>query len=387
MKFSDRRWAAQRAIASALAVLPACAAAPSSSGAVAEVYVPPDAGEAQQLADPDASGPGAETRGTAAMTLLPPGDPVEAVFNTGYFAKARDVIQTAQKKLRIVQFEVSSGDYSGILLAAVIKAKQRGVDVRVLFDEEVTYNKDAVAQLQAAGVTVKFDSPKIRTHAKVVASEQGFVIGSTNWSTSSMSKNNETDLLVRDDAAITQLHAWLDKLWADSSKSLAMPGGSSKQIQLYADGGFFPLVAPLIDAAKTRILLCTYGMNIDTGNASAQVTQLVQKIAAAQKRGVQVRVLLDQSSDWNDVGTDINAESGAYLQKLGLQVRADAKTVITHAKFLVVDDALVAGSNNWGYGGMQGYHEVGGKVTQSAPVAAYVNYFEKLWADSTALAP
>ncbi|MBM4343116.1 MAG: hypothetical protein FJ100_07030 [Deltaproteobacteria bacterium] len=346
-----------------------------------------DAGRAAETGQADASAPGSETVGTAPIAALPPGDPIEIANNGAYFGRARDVIQTAQKKLRIVQFEVTQGDGPQLLVAATIKAHQRGVDVRVLLDEEVPYNADALAQLKAAGVQAKYDSPKLRTHAKVVASEQGFVVGSTNWSTPSMTKNNETNVLVRDPAAVTQLHAWIDKLWADSGKSQPMVAGKSTVAPLYADGGYAAVVGPLVDAAKTRIWLCTYGMNLDPANASSPVTQLAQKVAAAHQRGVQVRIALDQSGDWAELGNDVNADSAAHLVKMGLDVRSDPKSVVTHAKFVVVDDAVVLGSNNWGYGGMQAYHEIGCKTVHAPAVAGLADYFDKLWTVSTPFAP
>ena len=339
-------------------------------------------------ADPDAAPtPGDDTVGQTTTTSLPPGDPVQWVANTQYFPKARDVILTAQTKLRIVQFELAKGDTVGLLVAAIIKAKQRGVDVKVLLDDEVTYNADVVAQLKAAGVVAKLDGPKLRTHAKVVASEQGALIGSTNWSATSMTKNNETNLLLRDPAAVTAVHAWVDKLYGNPTVSVPMPKASSKLVTLYADGGYFGVAAPLVDAAKQRILLCTYGMNIDQNSATAEVTQLAQKLGKAVARGVDVQVLLDQSADPTEIGNDINAASGSYLAKLGCKVRNDPGTVTTHAKFLIVDDALVLGSNNWGYGGFAGYHEIGAKTLETAPVQAAADYFGKIWLVSTDLVP
>ncbi len=383
---SRARWATVCVLAAAGAL--ACAA--PESAATVTVYAGSDVADASLAAEittADAPAPGSDTVGVGPTTLLPPGEPIEAVNNGSYFARARDVIQTAQKKLRIVQFEVTQGDGPQLLLAATIKAHQRGVDVRVLLDEEVPYNADALAQLKAAGVNAKYDSPKLRTHAKIVASEQGFVLGSTNWSSPSMTKNNETNVLVRDEAAIAQLHAWIDKLWSDSSKNQSIGSGKSVVAPLYADGGYAAVLGPLVDAAKTRVWLCTYGMNLDPSSASSPVTQMANKLAAAKKRGVQVRVALDQSGDWAEVGNDINAASASHLLKMGLEVHSDPTSVVTHAKFVLVDDTLILGSNNWGYGGMQLYHEIGCKTAHANTVSTLSTYFDKLWAASTPFAP
>ena len=366
-------------LAALLAALAACAPVAAPAG---QTYQPAADGssEGDAAAGSDTAGPGADVSGQTAATALPAGDPVELANNSAYFSRARDVIQTAQTKLRIVQFDTGFGDGPDLLLAAVLNAKARGVNVWVLLDEEVSYNKTTYDKLKAAGVNVKFDGVALRTHAKVVASEQGFVIGSTNWSSSSISKNNETNVLVRDAAAVTQLHSWLDKLWSKPTVHIAMPTGKSKVLSLYADGGYAAVAGPAIDAAKTRILLCTYGMNIDPNSTTSSVTQLADKLGKAVKRGVEVRVLLDQSGDWAEVGNDINAASGEYLKKLGATVYSDPVDKITHAKFLVIDEAVILGSNNWGYGGFQNYHEVGLKTAESKVVGGLVDYFDKIWA-------
>lgn len=358
--------------------LTGCAPAATPAG---QVYQP----AADVAPESDTAGPGADVSGQAAATLLPAGDPIELANNSAYFSRARDVIQTAQTKLRIVQFDTGMGDAPDLLVAAVILAKERGVNVWVLLDEEVPYNKTTYDKLKAAGVNVKFDGVALRTHAKIVASEQGFVIGSTNWSSTSITKNNETNVLVRDAAAVTQLHSWLDKLWTKPTVHVAMPSGKSTVAKLYADGGYAAVAGPAIDAATTRILLCTYGMNIDPNSSTSSVTLLAEKLGKAVKRGVKVRVLLDQSGDWAEVGNDINAASAEVLKKLGATVYADPVSKITHAKFLVVDDAVVLGSNNWGYGGFENYHEVGLKTAESKVVAGLVDYFDKIWALSTPL--
>jgi hypothetical protein len=47
---------------------------------------------------------------------------------------------------------------------------------------------------------------------------------------------------------------------------------------------------------------------------------------------------------------------------------------------LVADGVLVLGSNNWGYGGFQSYHEVGIKTSEVKVVQGIVDYFDKIWA-------
>jgi phosphatidylserine/phosphatidylglycerophosphate/cardiolipin synthase-like enzyme len=170
-------------------------------------------------------------------------------------------------------------------------------------------------------------------------------------------------------------------LWSTPAVNVPMGAAKSAAVPLFADGGYYDATAPLIDAAKTSIRLCTYGMNVDPKDTSSKVTKLVNKLGAAVKRGVKVQVLLDTSPDFADIGNDINAGSAAYLKTLGCEVRSDPDTVITHAKFIVMDGVAVLGSNNWGYGGFQSYHEIGTRILDAKPVQGLADYFDKIWND------
>lgn len=310
---------------------------------------------------------------------LPAGPVLELKANGDYLGGALAVIQTAHTQLDITQFETTNGSYLDILLGAVKEAQHRGVQVRVLLDDEIANNLAVVNLLKAAGVQAKLDSPKLRTHIKLIRSEQGFVLGSTNWSQSSMQYNNETNFLVRDVNANAVTAKYFTTLWTDSSKPVAATTSSDKNVAIYADGGYQTVVQPLVKAAKTRILLCTYGMNTD----DSRVKAVLADVQAAVKRGVQVQAVLDQSPA--DFGGDpsVNADAGKYLKTLGIDVRNDSQSVITHAKFIVIDDTVVLGSNNWGYGGFVGYHEAGVRSSFPDAVTAVVTYFSKLWASAT----
>ncbi len=338
---------------------------------------------------------------------LPPGPPVEFVSNSVYYVRALDVIQLADEKLDIAQFEVmASADYlynNGAaysyvdkLVDEVIAAHKRGVFVRVLLDDEIAVNKDVIAKLKAGGIPgtqVKLDVEKKegapppkskRIHIKFIQSEQGYLIGSTNWSVSSISKNNETDLLVRDESARTKMAAYFDKLFAKPLIAQTVTIGTSKVAAPYADNGYGAAVGPVLDAAKTRIDVCTYSMNIDTGDKSSAVYKAVAKLEAAVKRGVKVRVIIDKSNYMEEDGVQYNDASAAYLKTKGIEVRFDQPTVITHAKFVVTDDTLVLGSNNWGYGGFVDYHEAGIRTNDTKAIPAAAKYFDGIWAKSTA---
>ena len=360
------------------------ACAPVSAGSTATVW---DGGALDTATAAEDAGTAADTAAAAGADVaavafeLPPGPVVELRANKDYVGAALAVIQSAKSQLDITAFETSNGSYLATILGAIKAAAARGVQVRVLLDDEIPNNATVMAELRAAAVDAKLDGAKVRTHVKLMRSEQGFVVGSTNLSQSSLQYNNETNFLVRDATANALMAQYFAALWKSPTTLKKVATAADPNVAVYSDGGYRGVVQPLIQAAQTRILLCTYGMNTDDKDVQA----VLADVGAAVKRGVQVRAVLDQSPA--DFGGDptINADAGKYLKTLGVSVRVDANTVITHAKFIVVDGTVVLGSNNWGYGGFNGYHEAGVRTSLGSAVAAVVAYWDKLWAASTAL--
>ena len=93
------------------------------------------------------------------------------------------------------------------------------------------------------------------------------------------------------------------------------------------------VVAGAIDAARERVWLMGYGFS---------ERSILNALASARRRGVDVRLILDRS---NDNGS----YSGAvYMAKIGVPVLIDRSVAIAHNKLILIDrDAVVMGSLNW----------------------------------------
>jgi cardiolipin hydrolase len=102
--------------------------------------------------------------------------------------------------------------------------------------------------------------------------------------------------------------------------------------------------------------------------------RLSDAIIAAQKRGIQVRLITDNDKAL-DQGSDI-----ARLIDHGIDVRMDSTENHMHHKFAVVDKhVLVNGSFNWTRSATD-YNQENILVTNEPKlVAAYFNEFESLW--------
>jgi phosphatidylserine/phosphatidylglycerophosphate/cardiolipin synthase-like enzyme len=216
-----------------------------------------------------------------------------------------------------------------------------------------------------------------------MASEQAFIVGSTNWSDSSILYNHETDVLVRHEGCRKSMGQYIDALWANSTKAATLKLLTDKTCAMYADGGYSSTIKPLLEGAKKEILLITYGMSLDFVKYPSTDPQVsAKRLAAAAKKGVKVRVLLEKNDGTGDTGeglNDLNDEAAVWLASQGIEVRFDTPSVITHAKVLVVDGTLVLGTNNWGYSGFVKDHECGVRTSDDATVEAMRTYFEARW--------
>jgi phosphatidylserine/phosphatidylglycerophosphate/cardiolipin synthase-like enzyme len=114
----------------------------------------------------------------------------------------------------------------------------------------------------------------------------------------------------------------------------ASPAGGS--VRLWQDAAIFALVGTLITSSRRRVMVEMY----ELGRAD-----IVEALAAAQGRGVGVRVIGDPT-------VEASVASGARLRALGVEQRFypvdDRRHQIDHVKLLVADGVAAVGGMNWG---------------------------------------
>jgi phosphatidylserine/phosphatidylglycerophosphate/cardiolipin synthase-like enzyme len=100
----------------------------------------------------------------------------------------------------------------------------------------------------------------------------------------------------------------------------------------------------LIDGAQRRVWLSMYVLRPDDG----VIGSLLDGLAAAAARGVEVRVALDRGAGWDGQPDAKHEDPAAWLAAHGVRAVLDEEDVTSHAKVLVVDSRFVlAGSHNW----------------------------------------
>lgn len=145
------------------------------------------------------------------LTVIPsivtrPGE-IRLLTDGDYYPTLQGLIAQATSRIDLAMFlfktTKSAKNRASALVRELIQASKRGVAVTVLleksgYDPELSRENEKVgARLQKGGIRVRFDSPKVTTHAKVVVVDRRYsLIGSHNFTSSALSANHEVSLLV-----------------------------------------------------------------------------------------------------------------------------------------------------------------------------------------------
>ncbi|MFA4889099.1 MAG: phospholipase D-like domain-containing protein [Candidatus Omnitrophota bacterium] len=111
---------------------------------------------------------------------------------------------------------------------------------------------------------------------------------------------------------------------------------------------YFPAAQKAIFEAKQSIFVVMYLISFNKEDKSSRVFQLVDELAGAKLRGVEVKVILDYQSSSGFTAGQANYEAFRFLKDKGIEAYFDGAVVYTHNKAIVIDKRIViSGSHNW----------------------------------------
>jgi cardiolipin synthase A/B len=308
-----------------------------------------------------------------------PAQGIRTVLNEGYVQAVHQLIDGAKTTLKVAHFMINKDSAGDEIVKKLGAAAARGVKVQVVLENSVDDNPGRVSELKKLGANAKLDESTLYTHAKlVVADGARALLGSSNFSWSSMYKNNEANLLLTDPALVKFFEGFADAVYNSPASHPSLTAASTALGTAMDDGDYYAQANPMITGAKKRITMVTYGMNLNPKYPDSELFKLAKEMEAAVKRGVTVRVILEQA-DYNASVNSLNKAAAADLKGRGITVRRDALARITHAKVLICDDKVILGSNNWGYGGFTLYHEVGVATSNAQVVKELSAYLDTIW--------
>ena len=156
---------------------------------------------------------------------------VQNIPSDQYFFVTLSEISKAKESIYLVMYLASydptePNSQVSQLLKALADAKTRGVQTKVILDQNLDFtdvqsqdilyqnkNQQAFEYLRQSGVHVFYDTAETYTHAKaIVIDRETAIFGSTNWSKSALTKNNEVNALIRSKDLANNLITQFDQI-------------------------------------------------------------------------------------------------------------------------------------------------------------------------------
>jgi cardiolipin synthase len=238
-------------------------------------------------------------------------------------------------------YELSDPD----ILHALIDAKKRGVDVRVVVDATESHSqKDAVPTLQRAGVRVEsLHIHKGISHIKMLLADggkSGVLIGGMNFGADSWENNDASVYLKYPNPSFMAVFHW------DWKRAQGLPAAApSTQMPLVTDGDIQSHVVRAIESAHQLVSVEAFDLTD---------REVIHALMAAVNRGVLVEVLLDPNQRYNRV-------TARELRNAGATVRfyRPYGSEWMHAKIVDVDHGktFIIGSANFSHQAYTYNHE------------------------------
>jgi cardiolipin synthase A/B len=260
------------------------------------------------------------------------------------------------------------------LLGAVIAAKQRGVNVRVMLNPArrtgESENEGSRKALLDAGIEVRDSNPKFElTHQKsmVVDHQTGFV-ESLNWEPKDLTETRDYAVVTTHELEAREMVACFDADWAHED---FVPHPESRLIWCPDNGR--QRVAAFIDGAKHSLWV---------QNERYQDTVIIERLVRAAVRGVKVHILTKPPHSLKAEKLIEGVGGLRILQDVGAKVHT-MKHLKLHAKMMLADGKrAIVGSINLAPGSFDGRRELAIETDDPATVLRLEETAQRDWDSS-----
>lgn len=128
------------------------------------------------------------------------------------------------------------------------------------------------------------------------------------------------------------------------------------EVEKLSNPEYFEVVHKSISEAKQSIFVVMYYIAFNKNQSKSKVSILVNDLVQAKERGVDVKVILDQTAVFSRTDTgrkkmtkeEKNRQAFNYLKTKGVNVLYDKLPIYTHGKCIIIDgETVIIGSHNW----------------------------------------
>ena len=295
-------------------------------------------------------------------------EPVQLWQDASIFNLVSGLIAHSRHRVLVEMYELGRPD----LVRAIAAAGRRGAGVRVITDPTVVVSRTSVDVLDRLGVQARFypvdDAARQIDHVKLLIADDVAVVGGMNWGAHSY-RNHDYALETRVGGELDRLMRIFDQDWALAGGRPAPLARSAGEVGQTAPGQEIrSMLEGAFASARVRVLAEVFTLTDP---------DILESLAMAHRRGLDVRVILDPNQPYNRHGFDL-------LRAAGVPVRwyPVPRRVLLHAKIGLFDGELVLGSANWTYSGLDVNHELDIETGDPSATAAYLSRFESDWSRS-----
>lgn len=295
----------------------------------------------------------------------------------GIDVRLADAISRAKRTIDIAVYEFDNQE----ITQAVLQAHQRGVQVRVVTDDETFSSPEdtTLDDLEAAGIPIITDNRSGLMHDKFIILDGTTVwSGSWNFTESATYNNNENSLVFASSTIAAIYQAEFDEMFVGGEFGPKSPVSTLNEVTLLdvpieiyfaPEDEITSRLLTLIREAQQSIRVMAFTFtNDDLGTA----------IAEQAGQGLKVDGIFENRTSGTQV-SELNR-----LVCAGAAINLDGNSYSLHHKVIIIDDEIViTGSMNFSSNALEVNDENVIIVHDPRLAAAYNGEFERLWSVST----
>jgi phosphatidylserine/phosphatidylglycerophosphate/cardiolipin synthase-like enzyme len=289
-----------------------------------------------------------------------------------------DKINAAQRSIHIASFEFDLTPVAEALIAA----RQRGVDVRWVTDDESGLEADEepdrgqFAMLQDAGIEVRSDERSALMHNKFwIFDGQTVWTGSTNLTESGIFKQDNNTIVIQSPALAAIYESEFQEMWegqfgpkspSQRERQSTVVNGSPIQVVFTSeDKAIEQAILPVVNSATRSIRFLAFSF---TDYPLAQA--MIQRAQAG----------VDVAGVFEKVGSDTDAAELKTLYCANVPVRRDGNSAFMHNKVIVVDQRyVITGSLNFSTNAEESNDENVLIIDNPEIARLYMQNFDRIW--------
>ena len=288
-------------------------------------------------------------------------------------------IDAAQNSIHIVSFEFDLTPVAEALIAA----RQRGVDVRWVTDDEHGLEADGepghgqFAMLEDSGIEVRSDTRSALMHNKFwIFDGQTVWTGSTNITENGIFKQDNNTIVIQSTALAAIYEREFQEMWDGqfgpkspsqlSEQAITLNGSFVQVVFTSEDGALEQAVIPAVKSAARSVRFLAFSFT-DYPLAEAMIQRA--------QSGVDVAGVFER------VGSDTDAAELKTLFCAQVPVRRDGNPSFLHHKVIVIDERIViTGSLNFSTNAEESNDENVIIIDNADIARLYMREFDRVWA-------